>query len=296
MQNKLSDDKSEKLVKELLYESSQPKEDINNDNHSIDLEDYLSNWYNNRQIINYDYEDVSSTVEIEKIIFFKTGEHAFVTKYFIANVLIKDDIKTRKLIDIDTDDELIFVNTSEKEENFAYEMIQKLLKDKGFYNQFNESYKLSKVWREKLEEYKEYNHLSFKELRKNLAYQGLKREEITIRNWMDINNSTAPRDLEAYEAIAHVTNDIFLLDNIDNVWNACNDIRKLHTKVVKSIASIIINASIDRNTSSDPYENLIREYMGDVEKYAMIVEVEKISSPPEGFKVPGYIANTLLEE
>lgn len=241
-------------------------------------------------------ESVSSKVKCIRCVTFETGEKAYFTKFFKANVFDRynESIIEKSVEELKQGDELIFVrNERDMERDIVIEIVNKLLNNEQFNYKYNIMLELSKYWKKSLKEFMDKNNFDEVYISRQLQLYNCPRDPITISLWIKSNKIIGPVDKEVYKAIAMITEDIFLLENWENVYEACNLIRKLHTRIKKYLANSIIKSVTGLNKEEIWELEIIKDSLGELSDYAQIVQIENIFDLDK--ELPIHLVNKLIE-
>lgn len=251
----------------------------------------------------YQNSDVKTIINAEKVLVSENGEYALLTKQYKAQVI---DWEKNKIIKKDIDsikegDSILFVNEYlDEESDIVINIIEKLIKN-NYLNNISKSevsvedkYKLTKYWKECLEAYREKEKQTLKDLSKSLKIYGESVHHVTIGNWINNKRIIGPRNKSTYIAIANLIDNKYMQENIERIYQASRDIRKLHTQIKTHIDKIIVNNFFNKySKNTDKVSNVISEMLGDTNQYVTTVQVSKISGCNK--QIPASISNKLLD-
>ncbi|MBX9180166.1 hypothetical protein HCG68_04200 [Paeniclostridium sordellii] len=251
----------------------------------------------------YQNSDVKTIVNAEKALISENGEYALLTKQYRAQVIDweKNKIIKTNINSIKEGDSILFINEYlDEESNIVIDIIENLIKN-NYLNTIEKSevsveekYKLTKYWKECLERYREREKQTLKDLSNSLKVQGERVHHVTIGSWINNKRIIGPRSKSTYMAIANLIDDKYMKANIENIYQASRDIRKLHTQIKTHIDKIIVNNFFNKqNKNTDKITNVISEMLGDTNQYITTVQVRKISNYNK--QIPAYLSNKLLD-
>lgn len=274
---------------EVDYTDDEPDPDINR---HIDLDDLLFDLTRNKTHIQTS-ENYGPTVETYRTVIFNTGEIVYLTKYYRPCVvdITNQDIKDVTVEDLNTGDELVFVkDTNSQHDDIIMDIIGRLLLNEDFKNQYEEEFKLSKSWKDMLRKYMNENNYSSSDITVWLDVFDIKRHPATINNWLNNPKIIGPVEKEIYYALAQITDNKFFLKNWEKIYGACDDIRRLHTKLKKYLGTAIANR-ISGGIGNE-FDNIIEEAIGDLTRYALVMQIEHIIT--ESNIVPLNMSNKII--
>ncbi|WP_434797384.1 DrmE family protein [Terrisporobacter vanillatitrophus] len=300
----------ENINNDVLNEVSVDEDNIvENDLRDIkELEEYIE--YNRFNIdfhkISYSNQsDVRSMVNIEKIVVSDDNEYALLTKQYNANAIDLEEkkIRKKKVKDIKEGDMLLFLNEYlDEESHIVINIIEELIRN-GYLEtilqsddskSIKEKYELTKYWKSKLDSYREDNQLTYIELSNKFKNFDEKVHHVTIANWINNRRIIGPRDKSMYIAISKLINDDYMKNNIDEIYKASKDIRRLHTKIKNNMDKIIVSNYFDNKIKvKDPITKVIADTIGDTNQYISTIQVGKVIESNK--EVPAYISNKLLD-
>lgn len=225
---------------------------------------------------------------------FTSGEKCYFSKNYKAYVLDevgKNVVETdaKKLSEGDT---LLFTRSNARTRDIVDEMLNRIMEDETNIDreEIREAYTMSKLWRKALLEYMKDNDLTAGAVAKALQRKGSKLNEITIRVWLDDNaRIVGPREKESIKQIAILTNDIFLMDNVDAVFRSCAKIRKLRMRILKELGNAVISSVSGR--TSGFWTEVVKDVIDEMALTRQIEEIKQVSE-----KVPGNYVNQPLED
>ncbi len=244
---------------------------------------------------NYDLQSGADKVESVKTILFESGEKAFLTKYFKPSVIDRDseNIFDKDIDELCVGDEIVFIKSEVNAERDIIEsIINRLMKDERFFNQYGELWELSDYWKRTLKKYMLEKNFSEEYVSVKLLGYGITRDPVTIACWIKSNKIIGPKEEEVYDALALVTEDEYFIKHSKDVYQACSEIRKLYVKLKKQLAKSIIKSVVSEEKSE--FDIIVESIIGDLSTLANIVQIEMIFT--QTVDVPFYMANKLIED
>jgi hypothetical protein len=221
------------------------------------------------------------------IVEFEEDWVAFLTEGYNCRCFNEEDetITLKKVSELDMGDVLIFVKDSSED---IFDKLTAMVKEAN--SEIKEQVELAEVWRHAFLSYTKSLNLSLTEFQRRLGQVGVKREVATIRTWGQ-KGCIGPED-DAIKAIARVTQNPELNAKLDEVMNACSQIRSLHIKLGRYLARSIVSSITGDMVLED--EPMLQQITNDLSKYAEIVTVRGMAS--EQARVPSNKANRLLSK
>ncbi len=226
------------------------------------------------------------------LVTFKGGNHAFLTLNYEARVVThlvdfeveNDDnssVVYSHLDDVVIGDILLFLKNSDRD------AIQ-VLADKNLPSGRRD---LAKLWQKALQKYVLNENTSLTQLVSELSIRGCRKHRVTIKNWLENDNIIGPRDTHRgdIEAIAKVTTDSELLENIENCKNAITDVWGHHLKASYELAKSVL-AKVE---GSEQFDIELDEPV-EVIDGVIIARIEYIDT--EVLEVPRSKINVILEK
>ena len=139
-------------------------------------------------------------------------------------------------------DTLIFTRSNENTRDIVDIILQKLIENEKVSDEVKLSYQRSERWKDDLRKHKEQNRLSTTEIVKALLKENVGVGEVAIRNWLDPDSHIVRPKIDRFPllAIARVTGDEKLEDQLDIYVKACDDIYRLRGNILKEIGKAII--------------------------------------------------------
>lgn len=149
---------------------------------------------------------------------------------------------------------------------------------------------LAELWKEVLLRYIQVHDLSLREFQERLRQVGVERTVATIRTWRE-KDCIGPED-DALRGIARITQEPELNARLDDVLEACRQMRSLHVGLGRYLARAIVSSA-----ASDllPEKGiLLQQVSGDLSAHAEIVTVRETAR--KEVRVPLNKTNRLLSK
>lgn len=204
-------------------------------------------------------------------VIFEEDVHAFLTQNYGGKKLnrIKARIEIKNPDDLAIGDEVIFLSDSRRD------IFDQLIKISESSPSVRTEVKLSKIWKEAIRKYMIYKGKDAQTFWDELNKKGCKRHLGTIQNWIANENIIGPEnETETLKAIAEVTEDSDLRDNLRDVVRSCRKLRALHIRLGRYLAQCII-ASID-SRREEKIEGVMRDRIKELTRHVMIVQIRAI--------------------
>jgi hypothetical protein len=150
-----------------------------------------------------------------------------------------------------------------------------------------------KYWKGSLKRYIDSYFGDYSLIALELSFYKIDRTEQSIKAWIVNENIIGPIEKEAYSAIAKITNDKYLLEHWEEIYESCNLIRSLKTKLKDNFNSMVIQSVVNEKSEGE-FENLVYDVLGDLKKYAEIEEIYDIEDV--SINIPINKTNCILEE
>ncbi|AFL98994.1 hypothetical protein Desde_0536 [Desulfitobacterium dehalogenans ATCC 51507] len=268
------------------------------DEHGLDEIEFLE-----RELTNIETDAVigealshlhSSTTTLRAIRFvqFDTGEWALFSKYYTAYVF---DEKEKKLvekspIDLLPGDIVIFSADSEKITDFVDDILKRLILRGN--STLAEHYERSKYWKKILNDYMRSKNLTYGDIAGTMKDLGHPRHAVTIGTWLREDSIiVGPRDEDAFIAIGLAADNNEIADHAQLYKESCDHIRSQRIKILNYVQASIIQSvtGIRRSKGQDSLSRDETSYLGDVQKYAKKLTIERIV-PCERF-APSHLVN-----
>lgn len=230
------------------------------------------------------FRGTDNTITIRKIVTFASGEVGYLTKQYKAYRLANNSIEEVEVDKIQIGDSIVFTKQTENKD-IVDVLLQQILSKQYANTEYPKWYQESISWKTQINEYMETYRLSYQDFADRLASLGCKKEQVTIRQWLNPDSHiVGPRYKEDYAAILEV---IGIKDIIaDELCKACDEIRKLRTKILGLIAKAILRRFAKGQTTD------IEEVIADkVDSLSQIEQITSINDAPEGTKMPMSLIN-----
>jgi hypothetical protein len=234
----------------------------------------------------------SKTLRATRFAQFDTGEWALFSQYYTAYVL---DEREKKLVEkspagLLPGDVAIFSADSEKITDFVDEILRRLISRGN--SMLAEHYERSKSWKRMLSEHMTVNRLTYRDISGDMEKLGYPRHAVTVGTWLREDSViVGPRDANAFIAIGLVADNKEIVDHAKLYKESCDYIRSQRIKILDYVQTSIIQsvAGIKRGNGQDALSREEASYLGDVQKYARKLTIERIV--PCERDVPSYLIN-----
>ncbi len=291
----LQDDTIEKTEKEIeknLYFNEEKHSYPEALGYDLDIEDLLNIDFNSslgKQYLEYDV--VCDAGIVKKKINFKDKKYALLTPFYkskcidnINNSIVIKDINALKI-----DDKLIFIH--DRTEDEITKLFYTIMSSDKFKSIYYKHYYNMKYWKDSLKKYIDDYFGDYSLISKELSFYAIKRTEQAIKSWVLNENIIGPTEKEVYNAIAKITNERYLLEHWEEIYESCILIRSLKTKLKDNFNSLVIQSVVNEKSEGE-FENLVYDVLGDLKKYAEIEEINDIENI--SINIPINKANCIL--
>jgi hypothetical protein len=208
---------------------------------------------------------------------FENGNQAYFTKMYKAYVFdaVEHKVKEKSVDTLIEGDELLFIRANDNTRDIVDEILVDLINDNKLQNSVIQSYKKSKIWKNKLKEYMELNNLTATELARGLKQTGIEVIEQTIIGWLDDGARTVgPKNPESIEHIGYYIGDEDLAYNYRDYHNACSEIRSIRLKILNQIGETIVMKMSNKLPKADSiYEKIYEK----VDKLGNLLRIDTIT-------------------
>lgn len=242
----------------------------------LEFEDDLTNILEelNRRIVSdirTSYTSDDKDAVLARHVIFEEDIHAFFTKNYGFKKLnrIEARIEIKNPDDLAIGDEVIFLSDSRRD------IFDQLIQISESSPSVKTEVKLSKIWKEAIQKYMIHKGKDAKTFSNELDKKGCKRHLETIQNWIINKHIIGPEnETETLKAIAEVTEDSDLRENLKDVVRACRKLRALHIRLGRYLAQCII-ASID-SRQEKKIEGLMRNRIKELTRHVISVQIRAI--------------------
>jgi len=234
-------------------------------------------------------------VKVKGIISFEDSNYALISENYIASIVDRksNDIKYKKLKDIEVEDEIIFVrNMLTDKEDIIKVIIRELLKIKNFKEMFGDYFKLNLLWKDAMEKYMSNNNYKEREISNKVKIYGCDITPLAISNWLD-GTTIGPQNSETLKVLATLINDKNIINNIDDIILACKAERKIQIKVRKAVARMVVDSVMKVEDKNDEIYRLVKNTINDLNKYAYVGVVSDIRNIDE--EIGTHYVNCIIE-
>ncbi|BDR73134.1 hypothetical protein K144316041_18420 [Clostridium tetani] len=280
IKNDIIDDEQvlEEEIENNIYNDIKCSNHIRNFEYSLDIEELLNMSFEQSEFNGYLNSEYNSGYA-KKYVKFKDGTYSLLSEFYkckcIDNVNYKIIEKNINLLEIG--DNLIFVR--DKTEDEITELFHKIMCSEKFKSKYYKHYYNMKYWRNIVKKYIDKYFEDYSLVAKELLLHGINRSEQAIRTWVLDENIIGPREKEVYQAIAKIVNDYYFLENWEEIYESCNLIRSLKTKLKSNFKDMVIKSVINEKVQGI-FESLVYDVLGDLKQYAEIkdiMEIEEVS-------------------
>ena len=238
----------------------------------------------------------SATGEVIAVGTFITGEKILFSKFYKAFVFnkVKGTVIETDVEKLSSGDTLVFTKRNNFTKNIVDDIFDNLIMGKKVTDQMLDAEFKAKYWKLLLQEYKDKNNLTFKELSLRLSELGCKRHELTIKTWLERDYGIiGPNDKEAFVQIAKLTGDKDMVSDPQSFYEACKDVRQTRRKILSLIGQAIMDIYSGKKESQDQMLNSVYE---NVEKVAFTLEIESITKLEEHCNISVNLMNKPIAE
>lgn len=264
---------------------------------SVDLDEYINtiNLLNIRKFV----EGLSVSggnapmSEVSAIGRFVSGEQIMFSKYYKAVVYsplnAKELIAETDVDKLDVGDRLIFTKRDDFTRNIVDSIFETLQISGKLSKDVLDEVEKAQRWKEVLRDYQKRNHLSYRQLAKQLKRFGCNIKEQGIRQWLVLDSHiVGPRKESTLWQIAEMTGDPYLMSDISGYFNACRTVRRQRKKILELMGKAIE----DKLSGHQPPHGSELEIVYDnVEALSETLELEKITFLDEAVSVPINLIN-----
>lgn len=227
---------------------------------------------------------------------FVTGEQIFFTRYYSPVVFHREtatvvETSVEKLLPGDL---MVFAKRDDFTKNIVDLIYEKLLQANMLSAAVVEATEKAAYWKEALREFKERENCTYRDIARKLRQAGCSLQEVTVRQWLiEDSHIVGPRNVKTMECIAFITQDPYLLDDIDGTFEACRLVRHERRAILKLIAEAI-NGKLSGRV---PPEGDIFEIVYDnVDNLSELLELEYISALDKSINVSVNLVNRPITE
>ena len=97
-------------------------------------------------------------------------------------------------------------------------------------------------WRRSLIEYSKKNHLSFVEIYRLLELGGIQINQLTLKNWLFLDDMIAPKNHEFIKVIGLITKDTDLINNYTHYEEAISNVFSAHIRAGNQLSNLLKDA------------------------------------------------------
>ena len=231
--------------------------------------------------------------EVTAIGRFTSNEQIMFSKYYKAVVYspsnAKEPIAETDVDKLSVGDRLVFTKRDDFTRNIVDSIFEVLQTSSKLSKYVLDATEKAQWWKEVLRDYQQRNHLSYRQLAKQLNGFGCTVQEQGIRQWL-VHDShiVGPREEATLRQIAEMTRDSYLMNDVSGYFNACRIVRRQRKKILE-----LIGKAIEDKLSGNqpPHGSEIKIVYDNVENLSEILELEVITFLDEGISVPINLIN-----
>lgn len=211
-----------------------------------------------------------SSMKDAYVVAFENGSFTYLTEETRVDKLDRQSggVHGCDVTEIGSHDELIFTDGSRR----LFTEIIAGIEASPKYRQLAEK---AACWWKVLKEYSDENRVDARRISELLAEKGCRRTPGTVQSWME-GHRIGPSEYRVIDAIADITGDSRLIDELDAVKSACHSIFSLRMKTGFMLIKRILNAAA--RIESDDLDEDVRKEIEDYARSARILTVVSISS------------------
>jgi hypothetical protein len=222
--------------------------------------------------------------EVTAIGKFTSNEQIMFSKYYKAVIYnpsnAKEPIEETDVDKLSVGDRLIFT----KHDDFTRNIVDSILSKDVL-----EATEKAQWWKEVLRDYQQRNHLSYRQLAKQLNGFGCTVQEQGIRQWLvPDSHIVGPREEVTLRQVAEMTRDSYLMNDVPGYFNACRTVRRQRKKILELIGKAIGDKL---SGNQPPHGSELKIVYDNVENLSEILELEVITFLDEGVSVPINLIN-----
>lgn len=237
----------------------------------------------------------SNKTKVNRKVTFEDNNYSFLSDNYHANIVDRNnsDIKQKGVSDLHIGDEMIFAKSKlSGEQNIVKVVIKELLNVEEFENKYGEYFRLNNLWKKCLKNYMRIYDLTEKDISNKFRIYGKQITPSAIANWLN-GNIIGPRVLSDIRIIADIVKDRHLYEKLEEVIVACKQERKIQVQIRKVLGKIIINSVVKNNEKDNEIYRIVKNTIGDLNKYAYIGVVSSIKDIQE--EISSQYVNKVIE-
>lgn len=231
--------------------------------------------------------------EVTAIGKFTNDEQIMFSKYYKA-VVYNPSNAGEPIAETDVDklsvgDRLIFTKRDDFTRNIVDSIFEVLQTSGKLSIDILDSTEKAQWWKEVLRDYQKRNHLSYRQLAKQLNNSGCTIQEQGIRQWLlPDSHIVGPREEATLHYIAEMTEDFYLMNDVPGYFNACRTVRRQRKKILE-----LIGKAIEDKLSGNqpPHGSELLIVYNNVENLSETLELEAITFLDESISVPINLIN-----
>lgn len=264
---------------------------------SLDLEEYIDS------ISVFDIRKFAAGVtvsggnapmsEVTAIGRFTNNEQIMFSKYYKAVVYnpsnAKEPIAETDVDKLSVGDRLIFTKRDDFTRNIVDSIFEVLQTSGKLSKDVLDATEKAQWWKEVLRDYQQRNHISYRQIAKQLNDFGCTVQEQGIRQWLvPDSHIVGPREESTLRQIAEMTRDSYLMNDVSGYFNACRIVRRQRKKILK-----LIGKAIEDKLSGNrpPHGSELKIVYDNVESLSKTLELEALTFLDESVSVPINLIN-----
>lgn len=205
---------------------------------------------------------------------FSNGDHVFFSKQYMAVVYSPENntISEKAVKDLSAGDILVFTRRDDFTRNIVDIIFERLLKGGKLHSSISEAKNKASYWKIVLQEYKVSHGLKHREIAQQLRDFGISMKASSIRQWLAAESHIiGPQQIQTMQAIADLTHDIALSNDVNGYFEACRTVRSARRQILKMISDAI-NDKLSGNIP--PAGSDLEVVYQNVDKLAETMELE----------------------
>jgi len=211
-----------------------------------------------------------ATLEDERKVFFSKHYKAYV---FDANSGETKEVESQELCEGDS---VVFTKNNDDTKDIVDMMLQQLIEDGKLTDNMVLNYNKSKEWKQSLRDYMVINNISITEVANRLIELGVPVQPYTIMRWMDEDTHTVgPRKPESIKLIGKLTGNEKLINEYEDYYLACKEIRSIRRNLLSQIGKAIINKLNGRKPVQG---TLFADIFDRIDDLSEVLQIERIIS------------------
>lgn len=234
--------------------------------------------------------------EVKHIGKFVTGEQILFSKYYTAVVFSHEEgtVKETAVEKLLRGDILVFTKRDDYTKNIVDDIYEKLIKARKLSPEIISASDKALYWKEALRNHKEKKELTYRAISKQLRKIGCPLQEVTVQQWLaEGSHIVGPRDIKTMEAVAKITEDSYILSDVEEYFKACKIVRHARREILK----LIEKAINDKLSGCVPSEDDILKVVYDnVDNLSEMYELDNVSELESSVNVNVNLVNRPITE